>query len=117
MISRRSLFKTAALGAAAAATSGFPAELLTWAEPPREMQPGGPILLNSNENAYGPFPSVLAMPNPFKDANRYPDYSVEQLTKRLAKMHNVSAEQIIVGCGSTEVLKLCVDAFTGPGRK
>jgi histidinol-phosphate aminotransferase len=117
MISRRSLFKAAGVTAAVAATSGFPNGLLSWAEPLREVQPGGPILLNSNENAYGPFPSVLAMPNPFKDANRYPDFTVEQLTKRLAKMHNVSAEQIIVGCGSTEVLKLCVDAFTGPGRK
>jgi histidinol-phosphate/aromatic aminotransferase/cobyric acid decarboxylase-like protein len=57
------------------------------------------------------------MPNPFKDANRYPDFSVEQLTKRLAKMHNVSTEQIIVGCGSTEILKLAVSAFTGPGKK
>jgi histidinol-phosphate aminotransferase len=117
MISRRSLFKAAGVTAAVAATSGFPDSLLAWAEPPREVQPGGPILLNSNENAYGPFPSVLAMANPFKDVNRYPDYSVEQLTKRLAKMHNVSADQIVVGCGSTEILKLAVTAFTGPGKK
>ncbi len=117
MISRRSLFKAAGVSAAVAATSGFPNGLISWAEPLREQQPGGPILLNSNENAYGPFPSVLAMPNPFKDANRYPDFSVEQLTKKLAKLHNVSAEQIIVGCGSTEILKLAVSAFTGPGKK
>ncbi len=117
MISRRSLFKAAGVSAAVAATSGFPTSLLTWAEPLREQQPGGPILLNSNENAYGPFPAVLAMPNPFKDVNRYPDFSVEQLTKKLAKLHNVSADQIIVGCGSTEILKLAVNAFTGPGKK
>lgn len=117
MISRRSLFKAAGASAAFAATSGFSDSLLSWAEPLREQVPGGPVLLNSNENAYGPFPSVLAMPNPFNDVNRYPDFSVEQLTKRLAKMHNVSAEQIIVGCGSTEVLKLAVSAFTGPGKK
>jgi histidinol-phosphate aminotransferase len=117
MISRRSLFKAAGFTAAVAATSGFPDSLLTWAEPLREQSPGGPILLNSNENAYGPFPSVLAMPSPFRDANRYPDFSVEQLVKRLAKTHNVNADQIIIGCGSTEILKLAVSAFTGPGKK
>lgn len=117
MISRRSLFKTAALGAAAAATSGFPAELLMWAEPPRETQPGGPVLLNSNENAYGPFPSVLSMPNPFKDANRYPDSSFETLVAKLAKLHKVTPDHIVVGCGSTEILKIAANALTGPGRK
>jgi len=55
MLSRRSFFKTAGLGAAVAATASFPTELLSWAEPQRTATPGGPILLNSNENAYGPF--------------------------------------------------------------
>ena len=117
MISRRSLFKTAAFGAAAAAASTFPADVLTWAEPPRESQPGGPVLLNSNENAYGPFPSVLALPNPFKDANRYPDASADQLRDRLAKLHKVSTDQVVLGCGSTEILKIAACAFTGPDRK
>ena len=48
-----------------AASASLPTELLSWAEPQRMPKPGGPILLNSNENAYGPFPSVLAMKNPF----------------------------------------------------
>jgi histidinol-phosphate aminotransferase len=117
MISRRSLFKGAALGAAAAASSTLSADLLLWAEPPRETQPGGPILLNSNENAYGPLPSVLALPNPFKDVNRYPDTSVDQLTEKLAKLHKVGTDQVVLGCGSTEILKIAACAFTGPDRK
>ena len=117
MISRRSLFKTAAFGAAAAASATFPAELFSWAEPPRESQPGGPILLNSNENAYGPLPAALAMPNPFKDANRYPDSSVDLLTEKLAKLHKVGTDQVVLGCGSTEILKMAASAFTGPDRK
>ena len=44
----------------------LPTELLSWAEPPRTSAPGRPILLNSNENAYGPLPRVLAMKNPFR---------------------------------------------------
>jgi histidinol-phosphate aminotransferase len=117
MISRRSLFKGAALGAAAAAAASIPADLLSWTEPPRETQPGGPILLNSNENAYGPLPNVLALPNPFKDANRYPDASVDLLIEKLAKMHKVGTDQIVLGCGSTEILKVAACAFTGPERK
>ncbi|HET9836874.1 MAG TPA: aminotransferase class I/II-fold pyridoxal phosphate-dependent enzyme [Candidatus Angelobacter sp.] len=117
MLSRRSFFKTAGMGAAAAATASFPTELLAWAEPQRAPQPGGPILLNSNENAYGPFPSVLAMKNPFQEANRYPDRSYDGLLERLATLHKVKPDQVLVGAGSTEVLKMAACAFTGPGKK
>jgi histidinol-phosphate aminotransferase len=119
MISRRSLFKTAALGAAAAATATLPSDLFAsaWSEPQRKNQVGGPILLNSNENAYGPLPAVLELPNPFKDANRYPDGLAEQLTEKLAKLHKVTTDQVVLGCGSTEILKMAACAFTGPERK
>ena len=117
MLSRRSFFKTAGLGAAVAASASLPTELLSWAEPPRTSAPGGPILLNSNENAYGPFPSVLAMKNPFQDANRYPDRGYDKLIERIAAMHNVKADQVTLGCGSTEILKMAASAFTGPGKK
>ncbi|HEY1938607.1 MAG TPA: aminotransferase class I/II-fold pyridoxal phosphate-dependent enzyme [Candidatus Angelobacter sp.] len=117
MLSRRSFFKTAGLGAAVAATASLPTELLSWAEPPRTVQPGGPILLNSNENAYGPFPSVLAMKNPFQDANRYPDHGYDKLIEGIAAMHKAKAEQVTLGCGSTEILKIAASTFTGPGKK
>ena len=117
MISRRSLFKTAALGAAAAATASLPSDLLSWAEPQRLPQPGGPILLNSNENAYGPSPRVLRLPNPFLNANRYPDRSVNVLRDKLAKLHKVGTDQVVLGCGSTEVLRMAAAAFTGSNRK
>src|ERR1700739_3873980 len=101
MLSRRSFFKTAGLGRAVPAPASLPTELLSWAEPQRTPQPGGPILLNSNENAYGPFPSVLALPNPFQDANRYPDRSYDKLIERLAAMHKVKTDQVLLGAGST----------------
>jgi histidinol-phosphate aminotransferase len=117
MLSRRSFFKTAGMGAAVAATTSFPTELFSWAEPQRAAQPDGPILLNSNENAYGPLPSVLALKNPFQDANRYPDRGHDGLSARVAAMHKVKAEQVTLGCGSTEILKIAASAFTGPGKK
>jgi histidinol-phosphate aminotransferase len=117
MLSRRTFFKTAGLGAAAAASASFPPELLAWAEPSRAPQPGGPILLNSNENAYGPFPSVLAMSNPFQGVNRYPDHHSDVISERLAVLHKVELSRVLTGCGSTEILRMAAFAFSGPGRK
>jgi histidinol-phosphate aminotransferase len=117
MLSRRSFFKTAGIGAAVAATAGFPTDLLSWAEPPRTATPSGSILLNSNENAYGPLPSVLAMKTPFQDANRYPDHAYDKLIDRIAAMHRVKSDQVTLGCGSTEILRVAASAFTGQGKK
>ena len=117
MLSRRTFFKTAGLGVAAAASASFPAELLSWAEPSRAPQPGGPILLNSNENPYGPFPSVRAMADPFQGVNRYPDHHSDLMSERLAALHKVDLSRVLTGCGSTEILRMAANAFTGPGRK
>src|SRR5215467_4080533 len=116
MLSRRNFFKTAGWGAAVAATATFPSELLSWAEPSRAPQPGGPILLNSNENAYGPFPSVVALANPFQGVNRYPDHS-EAISERLAAQYKVDVSRVVTGCGSNEILRVAAYAFTGRGRK
>src|SRR5579872_5596143 len=115
MPTRRSFFKAAGWSAAVAAT--FPTELLAWTEPPRAAQAGGPILLHSNENAYGPFPSVLAISNPFQDANRYPERHVHAIEERLAAQHKLERERLCTGCGSGEILCAAAHAFTGPGKK
>lgn len=117
MLSRRTFFKTAGMGAAVAASPSFPTALLSWAEPSRAPEPGGPILLNSNENAYGPFPSVLGMANPFQGVNRYPDHHSDVISEKLAALNKVDLSRILTGCGSTEILRMAAYAFTGPGRK
>jgi histidinol-phosphate aminotransferase len=116
MPSRRTFLKTAGLGAAVAASASVPAELLGWAEPSRAPQPGGPILLNSNENAYGTFPSVLALASPFQGVNRYPDHS-DVIGERLAAQYKLDVNRVVTGCGSGEILRLAACAFTGRGRK
>ena len=62
-LSRRIFLRNVGIGAAAAsAASALPLgeSLLFAGEPPRAARVGGPILLNSNENAYGAFPSAHA---------------------------------------------------------
>jgi histidinol-phosphate aminotransferase len=116
MLTRRNFFKTAGVGAAVAASTSF-SELVSWAEPSRAPDPTGAILLNSNENAYGPLPSVKALSNFYDGFNRYPDHHSDSMKEKLAAKYKVGEDRVITGCGSTEILRIAVCAFTGPGRK
>src|SRR5262249_39164245 len=107
--SRRGFFQTSL--AAAAAT--LHPELRVFAEPRRVAPPGGPILLNSNENAYGPWPSLARrMIDAVALAHRYPDARVDRLADEIASFHRVKREQVVLGCGSSEILKICAEIFT-----
>jgi histidinol-phosphate aminotransferase len=82
-----------------------------------KKEPGRPIRLDRNENAYGaPEGAILAMRESLTDANRYPD-STEALQEKLARLHRVKSDQIIPGCGSSEILRMAAEAFLGPGKK
>ena len=73
--------------------------------------------LASNENPYGPPESVVqAMLGAMKYANRYA-YPDGDLLARIARAHDVSPEQVLLGAGSGEILSATALAFTGPGRK
>jgi histidinol-phosphate aminotransferase len=77
--------------------------------------PGTIVRLSSNENPYGPSPmAVKAMTEAFDLAWRYPDEHAETLIDSLAKLNAVNSEQILLGDGSGEILKVCASAFTGP---
>lgn len=88
---------------------------------PAKLLPKDPanlILLNSNENPYGPSPAALeAMVEAHSVAMRYPDYWADQLQDKLAAFHGVEPEKVVVTCGSTELLKLAAQAFLGSGRR
>jgi histidinol-phosphate aminotransferase len=49
-------------------------------------------------------------------ASRYPDAFEDEVTAALAKLHGVKEENVILGCGSGEVLRMADMAFLGPGR-
>ena len=75
----------------------------------------GVVRLNSNENPYGPSPLALkAMTDAFSLAWRYPDEHADALVEQLAKINGVNRDQILLGDGSGEILKMCAAAFTGP---
>jgi histidinol-phosphate aminotransferase len=82
-----------------------------------------PIHLDRNENAYGAsHKAIAAIQGTAKETSRYPDSSV--LQKALADYHSeatsgghhvVKPDQIILGCGSSDVLRMAASAFLAPG--
>jgi len=119
-VTRRNFFRNVAAGAAATAALPALAELAFSELVPasRASEPGEPIILSRNENAYGPSQKVIAsMQEAVGFANRYPDPAVSALHERIAKSHSIKPEQLVLGCGSGEILNIAAAAFLGPGKK
>src|SRR5664280_2803639 len=82
----------------------------------RRERPLDAVLLNSNENPYGP--SAKALEAAAKaPPNRYPDGLEEEVRAAIAKHHGVAPERVVLGCGSSEVLRMADMAFSGPGKR
>jgi histidinol-phosphate aminotransferase len=78
---------------------------------------GSIVRLSANENPYGPSPKALqAITESFGLACRYPDEHNNILIEKLAKLNNVNRDQVLLGDGSSEILKLCAETFTGKER-
>ncbi|MEY2487329.1 MAG: histidinol-phosphate aminotransferase [Verrucomicrobiota bacterium] len=85
---------------------------------PAQTSSVGVVRLSSNENPYGPAANALkAMNDAFNLSCRYPDEHVETLIDSLAKLNGINRDQILLGDGSGEILKVCAEAFTGPRAK
>jgi histidinol-phosphate aminotransferase len=79
--------------------------------------PLGLVRLNFNENPYGPSPKArAALAECGSISNRYPDAAYRLLLNMLAQKYNLKPENIILGCGSTEILRAADDAFLDPTR-
>ena len=90
----------------------------SWRALVTEATPSNVVRLSSNENPYGPSPAaVRAMTDGFSLAWRYPDEYADMLAEELARGHGVSVDQVLLGDGSGEILKLCAAAFTNRDRK
>jgi histidinol-phosphate aminotransferase len=80
----------------------------------RELQVEA-VKLASNENPLGPSPlAVEAARNALSESNRYPDGSGFYLRQALARKHEISMDQIILGGGSTELIDLVARLLLRP---
>ena len=114
-ISRRDFARLLGAGAAAAVVR----PPLSFAKPPQSaataLAEGGVVRLSANENPYGPSSKAFeAITDSFGLVCRYPDEHNNLLIDKLAKLNGVNHDQILLGDGSGEILKLCAETFTGP---
>jgi len=116
--SRRNLLKALGTGIAIGSMPGtLPAIAQTVRPEEADSEPGnGLILLDQNENAYGPSPRVRArLLEALAGASRYPS-SHETLCARIAAMHRVKPECVLLGAGSTEIIRVLVAGLMRPGE-
>jgi histidinol-phosphate/aromatic aminotransferase/cobyric acid decarboxylase-like protein len=89
-VSRRAFTKFLGAGAAVAT---FPQVLAKTAA-------AAPILLNSNENPYGPSPAALqAMRDAMAESFRYPDDAEVALGEAVAHLHGVTTSEVLLANG------------------
>jgi histidinol-phosphate aminotransferase len=76
------------------------------------------IKLNSNENPYPPPPRVKEVLQrlDYDDLRIYPDPLSLDLREKLGRLHGLSANQIICGNGSDDILNMIVRTFAQPGE-
>lgn len=128
-LSRRRFLRTLGMGAAAgAALAATPFSVEAY-EPSRHGEAvdarsalgaarSNAILLNSNENPYGPLPkTIAAMQQALGWANRYPDFDYDSLVWAISDLNKVHPHQVVTGCGSTEILRITAAALLGPGTR
>lgn len=76
------------------------------------------IKLNSNENPFPPSPRVKEVLNrtAYEDLRLYPDPASLELREKLAALYEITANQIICGNGSDDILNIIIRTFARPGE-
>jgi histidinol-phosphate aminotransferase len=121
MLTRRSFVQTAGVGAAAfVAARGRENAIWGAFEPTLEAVEPNVICLSSNENPTGPAKVVLdAIRAAFGPSGARPgryDGSSQGLIEAIAKKQGVKPENIVLGCGSTQILRTSTHLFTAKDR-
>jgi histidinol-phosphate aminotransferase len=122
MASRRDFLKLAGtgvtlLGGAACTATRSSSRAVAEATAGQPAAVPGVVRIGSNENPFGPGPGALrAIQGNLGEANRYPFRALGELTESIASTLRVDSSQIVVGCGSSELLDAAVATFTSADR-
>ena len=114
---RRNFLRTGV--AASLLGAGLPASLDAVTRPRRGRGTlADPIKLSSNENPLGLSPwAEKAIIEGLVDANRYPGATRNKVITALAEHHQVSESNLVMGAGSTEILRLAVHGIGLPNGR
>lgn len=76
------------------------------------------VKLASNEGAFGPLPAaVAAFEAAASSLNRYPDGGGVRLREELARRHDIPVDQVVLGNGADELIRLCAVATLDAGDR
>ena len=121
MLTRRTFVQTVGTGVAAyIGARGRENSLWAAFEPTLEAVEPGVICLSSNENPGGPGKTVLeAIHTAFGPKGARPgryDGTSGPLIDAIAKRNGVKPENVVLGCGSTQILRSCTHLFTAKDK-
>lgn len=104
-INRRNWLKQISLGTAGIGLAGL--NNFTFAEEAPLVPPSKAIRLVANENPYGPSPMARkAMAEAITSSNRYGSEFTNSLKTEIAQQHQLTADNILMGAGSTQILEI-----------
>src|SRR5262245_42020904 len=86
--------------------------------PGEQPKPGERVIkLNTNENPFPPSPRVVeAIRRITPDAlRRYPSSMADEFRAVAARVHGVSADSVLAGNGSEDILQIALRSYCGPG--
>ena len=87
------------------------------AGPVPETAPQPVVRLSSNENPYGPCQGAReAIARATPQACRYPYAGMSNLVERLARLHDLPPDMVVLGNGSSEILYMAAAAFLSPQK-
>jgi histidinol-phosphate aminotransferase len=113
-LSRRRFVQTVGAGAAGmwVAGRGREAGLFDLGFESLHAQTSNPIILASNENPLGPGKAVLdAVRAGFGEIGRYQFATAAEVTELVAKKHGIKPENVLLGSGSTQILRSTTHIF------
>jgi histidinol-phosphate aminotransferase len=111
-LSRRHFVHTLGAGAASSLIAPLHLPELEWVNAPASA-----VRLDRNENPNGPAKEAIqAITVAAAESSRYPDELVTQLTRAVADTVGVAEFNVVLTCGSTDVIRSAVYGFTSPTR-
>jgi histidinol-phosphate aminotransferase len=114
-LSRRSFVQTLGVGATGMWITSRGREASLFAQGIQPIAgPAPSIILSSNENPLGCNKDVLSAisTSAFPEAGRYPFATAEEVSELIAKKHGVKRENVLLGSGSTQILRTSTHVFT-----
>jgi histidinol-phosphate aminotransferase len=110
-VSRRDFLKSAIAAVAASSLIGNPAYVIG-SSLQKDTSCPKTIRLDLNENPLGPSPRAIAeVLTHLSQANRYLCPAIEAFYTALSQYHGISSDMILLGTGSTEILRMAPMAY------